>query len=43
MEKMNPILKKILAALLGAVIGSGITIKISDSLAVNCKPIMEAQ
>jgi len=35
---MNPILKKILQILLPAVIGSGITLKLTDTLQVNCKP-----
>lgn len=35
---MNPIVKKLLQILLPAIIGSGITIKVTDMLSVKCTP-----
>jgi len=37
---MNAIVKKILMMLLPALIGSGVTIAISDGLSINCKPVI---
>lgn len=38
---MNPLVKRILALLLSAFTGSGITIAITDGVSVNCKPIID--
>lgn len=37
---MKEIIKKLLKVLLPALIGSGITIAISDGLSVQCKPVI---
>lgn len=38
---MHPVLKKILTLLLPALIGSGITVAITDGFSVVCKPVVE--
>jgi len=40
---MNPIVKKLLQLLLSAVIGSGITIAITDNFSVKCSPVINNQ
>lgn len=38
---MNPVLKKILTLVLPALVGSGITVAISDGFSLTCKPSFE--
>lgn len=37
---MNPVVKKILQLVIGALIGSGVTIFITEGVAINCKPVI---
>lgn len=39
--KMSPIVKKILQILVPALLGSGITIAITEGVVINCKPVIE--
>lgn len=38
---MKAILKKVLTLLLPALLGSGITIAVTDSVSVQCKPVIQ--
>jgi len=40
---MNPIAKKILQLLVSALVGSGITIAITEGVSINCKPVITTE